>query len=156
MTATTIYIVEDSEADWLALARALRRVAPEAELKRWRRAGDLIAEFERGQIAGPSMFFVDIDLPGLDGHWLVQYIRRQAAAKTQPVFVVSGSSDPSLPKRSRRMGASAHLRKLPWGREWEALLTTCFTSPHSPESDLPHGPDRSGAGEQKPSEQTEG
>lgn len=59
----------------------------------------------------PSMVFLDINMPSVDGFEVLGYLRRQPVLENTPVIVVTSDDQPETAKRSREMGAVAIILK---------------------------------------------
>lgn len=66
----------------------------------------------------PDVVVADIAMPGRDGYWLVERIRRQPAGQgaSVPVVAITAHGDEHGPHRTLAAGFQAHLRKPidPW------------------------------------------
>lgn len=106
-----VHLVEDSDSDALTFTRALSRVAPTAQLVRWKRVGEVLRNLEGACVRSPGIYFIDLELPGLDGHQLLRHLRDNAQTRFDPVIMMSGSHRDYTTQRSFRMGAQGHLLK---------------------------------------------
>jgi CheY-like chemotaxis protein len=59
----------------------------------------------------PEMIFLDIGLPGLDGHGVCQRIREQPWGQALPIVALTGWSQEADRRRSRQSGFTHHLVK---------------------------------------------
>jgi CheY-like chemotaxis protein len=59
----------------------------------------------------PHMIFLDIGLPGLDGHGVCQRIREQPWGQDLPIVALTGWSQEEDRRRSRQSGFTDHLVK---------------------------------------------
>lgn len=101
-----ILVVDDN-----ALIRKVVRAALEAE-------GYACAEAASGTEAiracredPPEALLLDLNLPDLDGLTVLGAIKEGERTRSTRVFLLTGSSEPDLPRRARRLGAEACLAK---------------------------------------------
>lgn len=95
----SILLVEDSDADYEAMIRALRKTGPLRPLYRCA-DGDEALDYlhRRGRYADvarsprPRLILLDLNLPGTDGHEVLRAIKGDAALRHLPVIVLSTSS----------------------------------------------------------------
>jgi PleD family two-component response regulator len=130
-SVVSIGIVEDSDEDFTAFARIVRRDAPGTRLQRWTRADDALASLGAGHTPAegwPSILVVDLNLPGMDGATLVEQLRTSAETRTLPIFVLSGSGLQHDIDRCYRAGANAFLTKPSNSSELSTLLQMLFQS----------------------------
>lgn len=118
MTVSDILLVEDNPDDVeltrLAFVEAgqphrLHVVSDGAEavdylLARGRHA-------ERDPAALPALVLLDLNLPRLDGHEVLQAIRADATTRCLPVVVLTTSIEPSDVERAYARGANSYIQK---------------------------------------------
>lgn len=122
-----VHLVEDSDADALTFTRALSRVAPTAQCLRWKRVGEVLRNLEGSCVHTPGIYFIDLELPGLDGHQLLRHLREDARTRFDPVIMMSGSHRDFTTLRSFRLGAQGHLLKPVDSTALPALLGRCLS-----------------------------
>lgn len=122
-----VHLVEDCPADSLAFARALASVAPDAQLVQWRRVGDVLRSLEQTCVRPPGIFFIDLGLPGLDGHQLLRHLREHPQTRLDPIIMMSGSHRDSNTVRSFRFGAQGHLLKPVDLQDLQQMLHRCLS-----------------------------
>lgn len=59
----------------------------------------------------PDVCLLDLNLPDLDGLAVLQALKSQERTRGVRVFLLSGSDDPDLPAKARRLGAEGCLAK---------------------------------------------
>ncbi len=94
-------IVEDSDEDYTALERILKRNAVPVALQRCTRAEEVLAMLNapvmmnRPLPALPALIVLDLNLPGLDGRAVLTAVRQHPRLKRTPVVIFSTSSSPA-------------------------------------------------------------
>jgi CheY-like chemotaxis protein len=58
-----------------------------------------------------ELVVTDLQMPGMGGLGLIQYLRCRRALSSIPIIAVSGASDPELKQRALDAGASVFLQK---------------------------------------------
>ncbi|QSX79158.1 response regulator [Agrilutibacter solisilvae] len=59
----------------------------------------------------PGIVLLDLNLPKLDGHEVLQAIRAEAATRTLPVIVLTTSVEPPDVESTYALGANSYIRK---------------------------------------------
>ena len=94
-------IVEDSDEDYAALERILRRNEVPVNLHRCTRAEEVLAMLNapilphRPPPSLPALIVLDLNLPGLDGREVLKAVRQHPRLKRIPVVIFSTSSNPA-------------------------------------------------------------
>lgn len=102
-----LLIVDDEEPIRIALTRTLRRLGFEIM-----DVGDAEAGLEMVGSFKPDIIFLDLRMPGIDGHTFLRRLRT-TVADPPPVIVISGHGDMNDVIEVMRSGAVDYLRK-PW------------------------------------------
>ena len=113
-----ILLVDDSEEDYEAITRALKKVGLNNPVF-WCRSGDEALDFlkRRSVINGdhktesPGLILLDLNMPGLDGHHTLQIIKEDATLKRIPVAIFTTSSNERDVHICYQMGANAYIQK---------------------------------------------
>lgn len=93
-------VVEDSDEDFIALERILRRANAPARLHRCTSAEQALALLcapvipDRAPPELPSLIVLDLNLPGLDGRTVLKAVREHPRFRSVPVVIFSTSSNP--------------------------------------------------------------
>lgn len=93
-------IVEDSDEDYAALERILKRNLVPVSLHRCTRAEDVLTMLNAPVLAHrpppplPALIVLDLNLPGLDGRAVLTAVRQHPRMKRTPVVIFSTSSSP--------------------------------------------------------------
>ena len=59
----------------------------------------------------PSIIFLDLQMPGLDGFEILSFLRREPRLKEIPVVIVTSDDQPETAQKARRTGALLTLVK---------------------------------------------
>lgn len=120
MTDTTrdIMIVEDSECDFEAAVRALRKACIGNRIIRCE-DGDEVLDYlcRRGRYADPAssprpgMILLDLNLPGTDGKEVLAVVKTDPDLKNIPVIVLTTSTDQRDIDACYAMGANSYMNK---------------------------------------------
>lgn len=93
-------VVEDSDEDFMALERILRRANAPARLQRCTSAEQVLTLMRAPLIPDrtppelPSLIVLDLNLPGLNGRTVLTAVREHPRFRTVPVVIFSTSSNP--------------------------------------------------------------
>jgi CheY-like chemotaxis protein len=113
-----ILLVEDNPDDYEATERSFRRnnvANPLVWAKNGQDALDYL--FRRGGHAGrdpeimPCMVLLDLNMPGLSGHAVLEQIKRDDGLRRIPVLVLTTSADQRDIDRCYELGASTYIQK---------------------------------------------
>ena len=129
MTYGPLLIVEDSDADFYAMKRALGNTLP-CEIKRCSTGSEALDYlFRRGsytEAACPPLVLLDINLPGMDGRAVLAQLKQDPTLKGIPVVMVSTSDNPADITYCYTAGCSGYLVKpLDYDRLVTSLQTLC-------------------------------
>jgi len=112
-----ILIVEDSEEDFHALQRFLRRSSTVIPVQ-WCRNGEQALMFlsptndELGEsVTHPALIVLDLNLPGIDGRELLRQIKQNERLKTIPVVVFTTSNNPKDIAACHQYGVKSYIIK---------------------------------------------
>src|SRR3954454_13310521 len=101
-----ILLVEDNPGDAQLVRMAFAEALPQARVSV---AGDGEAALSRLHDEGPpDLLLLDLNLPRLSGHEVLEAIKRDAALKPLPVVVLSSSQAETDVTRSYELGAASH------------------------------------------------
>lgn len=110
-----IIVVDDSDADLLITDIVLKRSHLSNAVVLLDSGERAIAHLEEGIAQGralPALVLLDVNMPGMTGFDVLQFIRSHDAFGEQPVVAMLTSSEAKTDKdRSRGMGAHAFLAK---------------------------------------------
>ena len=93
-----ILLIEDSDEDYIALARALNGMSAIAALHRCTRSDEALdylrgrgEDADRGKAPRPALILLDLNLPGKDGRELLTEIRSDERLRSIPIVIVTTS-----------------------------------------------------------------
>lgn len=119
-----IVLVDDSVADAVLTELALQRSGHGTALEVLRRGEDALVRLldPTEDQAPPSVVILDIKLPGISGHDVLEKLRACPDTEQVPVVMFSSSLHPADRARSAAGGASEYMTK-PYGlARYEALV----------------------------------
>ncbi len=99
-------VIDDNRAAADGLSELLRLLGLEAEVAYGPRMALLALQRIR-----PDVVFVDIHMPGIEGHDIIAYLRRDRRLAQVPVIVVTSDDQPETHAKARRLGAADVLLK---------------------------------------------
>lgn len=113
-----ILLVEDGDADFVAIRRAFRRTGLDHPLRRFdsgKEALDyLFREGEHADAARsprPLAVLLDLDIPGLDGREVLRRIKDDPFLRRIPVIVLTGHPGAQAVDDCYALGANSYIRK---------------------------------------------
>lgn len=116
----SILIIEDTDADFEAMVRTLRRLGVQNAIKRCEDADEALGFLygrDRQPASGkakdalPAIVLLDLTLNGSDGRELLARMKQDDYLRSIPIVVWSGSTDPNDVEISYRLGANSFVRK---------------------------------------------
>ena len=117
-------VAEDSDEDYEALERMLRRAAPQTRLERFTRGEHMVAALHdaRPREEWPALLVLDLNLPTVTGLQTLAQIRGDERLRMLPVVVLSGSRRQEDIDAAYAAGANASVPKPVDSRELDLLL----------------------------------
>lgn len=119
-TDRVILLVEDNEDDVFVMRRAIKGAGltnPIRVVTHGQEAIDYLsgegAFANRSTHPLPAVVFLDLKLPGVSGHEVLAWMRREAQFRSTPVVVLTASERPADLKKSYELGANSFLVKPP-------------------------------------------
>jgi DNA-binding response OmpR family regulator len=114
----SILYVEDDPDDAFFFSRAIKNAKPECELHLEKNGEGAIDYLGLAQAGGkssahgpPDLMILDLKLTGMSGFEVLSWTRDQAAFKTLPIIILSGSSLVEDKTKASKLGASAFIVK---------------------------------------------
>jgi CheY-like chemotaxis protein len=112
-----VLVVEDDEDDLFLLQRELARIG--SSVIKHARDGRAAVDYLSGNGAFgdrqshplPDIIFLDLKLPRMNGHEVLEWIRKQPALGGIHVYVLTGSDEPKDRARVNEQGAAGYFVK---------------------------------------------
>ncbi len=113
-----VLVVEDNAAHYEALVRAFQTTGCSRPLVRCC-DGDAALEYLLGSVDGsggnvgvlPALVLLDLNLPGTDGHEVLDIVKQNVWLKRVPVVVMTTTAHPPVVRRCYDSGANGFLKK---------------------------------------------
>ncbi len=126
---TTILLAKDDQNDVMLIKRAFSKSRIVNPIVCVENGEDAVAYLrgdgqyaERQQHPLPFMLLLDLKLPRLSGHEVLQWLRGQPLLKRLPVVVLTSSREPVDINRAYELGANSYLVKPVVFEEFAALM----------------------------------
>lgn len=110
MSAFTVLVVDDSELDSALLQESFADVTPPPDLVHFD-SGAKALEYLSSSEKLPDLVLLDLWLPGLNGHEVLEEIRANQRTQRVPVLIMSVSLEPGDISRSYELRANAYIGK---------------------------------------------
>lgn len=115
---TPLLVVEDSDEDYTTLMRIFKKISVSHPIKRCANAKECF-EYLRAvekqtpinEENFPALMLLDLNMPGTDGHAVLQQVKAEPMLRHLPVVIVTTSTNPKDVKRCYEEGASSYLVK---------------------------------------------
>ena len=129
---TTLLVVEDSDEDFEAISRILRKLGWDSHVERCF-TGEACLEClevitfgtskaKNSSRAHPCLILLDLNLPGMDGRDALREIKTDLRFKTIPVTILTTSSNPRDVQDCYAAGANAYVQKSLDYDEWAETM----------------------------------
>ncbi|WP_028794803.1 response regulator [Thalassobaculum salexigens] len=110
-----LLIVEDSDDDYEATVRALKRDGPLANpilrCENGREALDYIKRMGSPECPRPGLVLLDLNMPGVDGREVLKTLKSDPALSTIPVVILTTSDDEWDVNNCYEAGANTYIKK---------------------------------------------
>lgn len=129
------FVVEDDDNFALLLERAFHKAGvPDGNVRRYRDGEAALAALGSIGVLSPSVFTVDIELPGMSGLSVLKQIRSHEPLLSLPVFVLSGRGDPEHVTEAYALRANGYWVK-PYGLwELQEIVGAILEFPRRPQA----------------------
>lgn len=114
----SLLIVEDSDADFEALKRTLKKIGFNNSIYRVTDGDEALdyifhlGEYQDEEIAPePTLIMLDLNLPGTDGREVLAKMKEDESCRKIPVIVFSTSSNPEDIETCYKWGANSYMLK---------------------------------------------
>jgi len=112
MNHNNILLIDDDADDRLIFIDALDEIAAGIECATAKNGLEAI-EYLKSAIAIPSLIFLDLNMPLMNGFQCLEKIKKDERLKHLPVVVYTTSDNPVDKKRSKESGAEMFFTKTP-------------------------------------------
>lgn len=119
-----LLIIDDSEADRFFIKEALENVNKSLELIELGNGKNAISTIK---VQCPDATLLDIRMPGIDGFEVLKKIRKDSDLSTHPVYMLSGSKEPSDINMANSLGATGYMTKPDSMAEYNILAQRIHT-----------------------------
>lgn len=103
-----LLIIDDDKTDRFLIKKALLKQRETLELIELEQGFEAVKIIKERK---PTATLLDIRMPGLDGFDVLKMIRKEPELANHPVFMVSGSEEPSDMDLAKQAGANGYLTK---------------------------------------------
>ncbi len=113
MRRPCVLVVEDSDADYEAIVRAMRLAHHDVDVVRAITSDDALEYLadSRGTERRPAIALLDLNLPGADGREVLSQVKSTETLRQLPIVVFSTASSEEIINDCYRRGASGYLVK---------------------------------------------
>lgn len=92
----------------------------------------------QARLRAPDLVITDLQMPGMDGHALLQALRHDPALRHVPVMALTAASMAGEEERVRGAGFDAYLSKPFEPEDFALQITTLLRSLSAPSTAVPH------------------
>ena len=108
MKSLRLVIIEDEEAHFQLIRRAILKDIPEAHISHFQDAGRFLEHLHQIR---PDIILVDYRMPGMDG---IEFLNHMQSARSEaPVIMITGQGDERIAVQAMKAGASDYIVKSP-------------------------------------------
>lgn len=108
MKSLKLVIIEDEEAHFQLIRRAIVKDLPEADIYHFQDAGEFLESLH--QIL-PDLILVDYRMPGMNG---IEFLNHMSRARNEaPIIMITGQGDERIAVQAMKAGASDYIVKSP-------------------------------------------
>jgi CheY-like chemotaxis protein len=111
MHNTIIYIIDDDLDDQDFLIEAIKDIDLSIQCHTAINGQEGLQKLETGLIPYPSLIFLDLNMPRIDGRKFLAAIKSHAQFKSIPVVIYTTSSDPGDREEMMKLGAMDYIVK---------------------------------------------
>lgn len=119
-----VVAVDDSEDDNFVFCRLMNKAEIDLPLHVVEEGEAAVVLLDRLVKEGrpPLVCFLDVKMPGMQGHDILAWIRSKPELNDVPVVMLSSSDDPADIQKAVKLGAQCYLRKHPDVAELQAMI----------------------------------
>jgi CheY-like chemotaxis protein len=109
-TYKKILLIDDDEDDQEIFLAALQQVSASASLVAERNAREALDKLAARSLS-PDVIFLDLNMPGMNGQQFLYAIKKGNELKDIPIIIYSTSSQSSVIRHTKEMGAAGYITK---------------------------------------------
>jgi len=123
-----IIVVEDSNADYMAMSHAFRKFSADVDLVRYESGETVLNYLENNITEGEvksntlTMILLDLNLPEMDGKTILNRLKNNVLLSLIPVVIFSSSANQRDILDCYRLGANSYIQKPYSYPEMESLI----------------------------------
>jgi two-component system response regulator len=106
-----IFLVEDNADDEALFVRALAKKGIKNEIVIARDGVEALERLYGSEPISPSVIFLDLKIPKIDGLQILERVRADARTATFPVVILTSSDEPGDVARAYALGVNSYVRK---------------------------------------------
>ena len=106
-----IFLVEDNADDEALFVRALAKKGIKNEIVIARDGVEALERLYGSEPISPSVIFLDLKIPKIDGLQILERVRLDARTATFPVVILTSSDEPGDVARAYALGVNSYVRK---------------------------------------------
>jgi two-component system response regulator len=122
MSSPRLLLIEDNPDDIALARRAMERNKVTAALDVAQSATEAFALLTPVEL--PRVVFLDLNMPGANGHEILARLRKDPRTRALPVVILTTSREPADITRSYHLGANSYVTKPIDFREFTELFVT--------------------------------
>jgi CheY-like chemotaxis protein len=116
-----ILLVDDDPDDQLIFEDALKEITGSVECLIANNGNDAISKLDN-IVSLPSLFFIDLNMPSMDGFELLTHLKTETKFENIPIVILTTSNNPVDEKRCFGLGAAYFLSKTSNFRSFKEIL----------------------------------
>ncbi len=106
-----IFIIDDNEDFVLLFCQAVAKTHPECQCLSAENGYNALRQLKFMLPTVPDFIFVDVKMPIMDGHEIVQELNKSGMYKSVPIIMYSAAANPDDEQRAREEGVSGFYSK---------------------------------------------
>jgi CheY-like chemotaxis protein len=122
------FLIDNDEEDQEIFGMALQEANPSISCIFASNGTSALQKLQSDLSFIPSMIFIDMNMPLMDGRQCLSEIKKLPHLKEVPVYIYSTTADPATKNEVRLLGAVDFIEKPPSYKDLTALLQRLFQS----------------------------
>jgi CheY-like chemotaxis protein len=94
LNSPLVFVVDDNPADRRIVIEALKQSLASVDIEEYSTGASVVQRIRSGlfnNLNRPDLIFLDLNMPGMDGHEVLSLLKRDEAYRAIPIVVLSGS-----------------------------------------------------------------